>query len=214
MAEGIGPNTLRLEFALVSHLFEVARKEWGMETLQNPIKAFRKPRLPPGRDRRLEAGEEAALLAHCRATSNLVLEVLITVAVETAMRRRELVKLDWAEVNLARRMVRLRDTKNGRPRVVPLSTRAVAALQRLTMPHSGSVFGMGNNAITVRFGKACKACRIVGLTFHDLRHEATSRLFEKGLSLMEAATITGHQSLQMLQRYTHLRPSDLLNRLG
>ena len=56
--------------------------------------------------------------------------------------------------------------------------------------------------------------RIVGLTFHDLRHEATSRLFEKGLNPVEVATITGHKDTRMLMRYTHLRAEDLVKKLG
>ena len=68
--------------------------------------------------------------------------------------------------------------------------------------------------ISQAFERVCKAAGIEGLTFHDLRHEATSRLFEKGLGLMEVASITGHKTMQMLKRYTHLRAEDLVGRLG
>ena len=73
---------------------------------------------------------------------------------------------------------------------------------------------MRPDSISQAFERVCKAAGITGLTFHDLRHEATSRLFEKGLGLMEVASITGHKTVQMLKRYTHLRAEDLVGRLG
>lgn len=211
---GISGNTLRLEFALLSHLYEVARKDWGLETLQNPVKALRMPKVARGRDRRLQESEEASLLRWCTETSNSRLASVIILAVETAMRRGELIGLLWPDVNLMSRMAYLRDTKNGEARAVPLSNRAVAAVQSILRTSSESVLAMHADTVTWDFGKACKACGIKGLRFHDLRHEATSRLFEKGFNMMEVSTITGHKSLSMLKRYTHLRPSDLLARLG
>lgn len=77
----------------------------------------------------------------------------------------------------------------------------------------GKVWDIGLEAISQDFPKACQKAGISGLHFHDLRHEATSRLFEKGFDTMEVRTITGHKTLQMLARYTHLRLEDLLERL-
>lgn len=214
MQAGISGNTLRIEFALIGHLYEVARKDWGLETLVNPVKAFRKPKVGRGRDRRLEPGEEDLLLQHCIAIDNLRLHSIIILAVETAMRRSELVGIRWDDVNLKTRMVYLHDTKNGTARTVPLSSRAVAAIEALPRLHSPFLLNMHADTVTYDFVQACKACEIEGLRFHDLRHEATSRLFEKGFNMMEVSTITGHKTLSMLKRYTHLKPSDLLARLG
>ena len=75
-------------------------------------------------------------------------------------------------------------------------------------------FGVHSASMSRAFAATCKAAGITGLTFHDLRHEATSRLFEKGLALTEVAAITGHKTWQMLKRYTHLRAEDLVGRLG
>ncbi|WP_211472630.1 tyrosine-type recombinase/integrase [Collimonas humicola] len=89
------------------------------------------------------------------------------------------------------------------------------AIERPATPKSdGPIFCIHIDNISGDFIDARKACFIEGLTFHDLRHEATSRLFEKGFNMMEVATITGHKSMQMLKRYPHLRPADLLARLG
>lgn len=210
----VGGNTVRLELALISHLYEVARKDWGYEMLGNPAKAMRKPRLPRGRDRRLFIGEEQRLLDYCDKTGKALLKGIIILAIETAMRRGELTKLTWSDVDLGTRLAYLHDTKNGEARVVPLSTRAVSAIQTLPRGSGESLVGVHRDNVSGAFASACKACGIQGLRLHDLRHEATSRLFEKGFSMMEVATITGHKSLSMLKRYTHLRPSDLLSRLG
>lgn len=150
-----------------------------------------------------------------RRTEALPLLAVVKVAIETAMRRSELTGLRWEDVSLAHRVVTLRDTKNGDQRAVPLSSRAVAALEGLPGDHlRGSVFGVTEDWITKRFQYCCRKAGINGLRFHDLRHEATSRLFEKGLNMMEVATITGHKTLQMPKRYTHLRASELALRLG
>ena len=78
----------------------------------------------------------------------------------------------------------------------------------------GQVWGMKPDSISQAFERICSTAGIEGLTFHDLRHEATSRLFEKGLNPMQVAAITGHKTLQMLKRYTHLRAEDLVELIG
>ncbi|MFO7839773.1 MAG: site-specific integrase [Desulfosalsimonadaceae bacterium] len=100
---------------------------------------------------------------------------------ETAMRRGELVKLTWGNVDF-KGVAHLPETKNEEARSVPLSPRAVEILQGLiphkTTPISGSVFGLGADYISYSFARACKKAGIEDLRFHDLRHEATSRFFE------------------------------------
>lgn len=207
------PTTVRLELAVISHLYEVARTDWGMEELNNPRKAMRRMRHSRPRDRRLRCGEFEALLARCAVTGNRKLKVAIILAVETAMRRGEMIGLLWENVDLDQQLAYLPDTKNDEPRTVPLSSRAVVALKDLEGPRLGRVFDVHPDNVTKRFHQACVKCGISGLRFHDLRHEATSRLFEKGFNMVEAATVTGHKSMQMLKRYTHLDPRSLLGRL-
>ena len=205
------PITVNNELILFSHLYTVARKEWGMEGLRNPVSDIRKPKQPAGRDRRLEPGEEQKLLK--AAPQNL--RPMIVIALETSMRLGELVKLRWACVNLARRTVHLAVTKNDSARSVPLSSRAVEELRTLPRRLDGRVFGYSANySASHAFSKLVRKLKIEDLRFHDLRHEATSRLFEKGLNPMEVASITGHKTLQMLKRYTHLRAEDLAQKLG
>jgi integrase len=212
-AEGAGPNTVRLDLALLSHLFNVARAEWGMASLANPVEMVRKPRLPAGRTRRLVDDELPRLLA-AAVTYGGEIGPLITWAIETAMRRGEIAAMRWDHLDRKARVLLIPETKTGTPRRVPLSTAALGVLDRLPRRIDGRVWGMRPDSISQAFERVCKAAGVEGLTFHDLRHEATSRLFEKGLNPMEVAAITGHKTLQMLKRYTHLRAEDLVGRLG
>ena len=210
---GYSSNTIRLELAIISHLFEIARKEWGMEGLLNPLKSIRLPSPPSGRDRRLQPGELEKLL-ECLSEE---MGQVVRFALETAMRRGELAGITWDMVDLKKRTVTLPETKtkNGQKRIVPLSSVAVTILKdRLsTRRIDGKVWDIGLDAISQDFVKACQKAGLSDLHFHDLRHEATSRLFEKGFDTMEVRTITGHKTLQMLARHTHLRAEDLVERL-
>ncbi|MGE5504453.1 MAG: integrase [Actinomycetota bacterium] len=211
---GTGPTTVRNYLALISHLYTVAIKEWGMTSLGNPIEKIKMPSAAKARDRRLVDKEEERLLKACDASKCTWLAPIVRVALETAMRQGELLKLQWADVDLARRVAKLHDTKNGDDREVPLSTAAVAELKKLPRSLDGRVFPVTREVLDTYFRKAVTAAEIKNLKFHDLRHEATSRLFELGLNPMEAAAITGHKTLQMLKRYTHLRAEDLAEKLG
>ena len=95
-----------------------------------------------------------------------------------------------------------------------LDSATLSSIEGSKIKDSGRVWSLRPHSISQAFKRVCKAAGIEGLTFHDLRHEATSRLFEKGLGLMEVASITGHKTMQMLKRYTHLRVEDLVGRLG
>jgi integrase len=214
-AGGAGPNTVRLDLALLSHLFNVARTAWGMESLTNPVALVKgqRPKVPQGRDRRLVDDELPSLLAAAQTYGGEI-SLIITWAIETAMRRGEIAAMRWEHLDRKAKVLLIPETKNGTPRRVPLSTTALAVLDGLPRRPDGQVWGMRPDSISQAFERVCGAAGIERLTFHDLRHEATSRLFEKGLGLMEVASITGHKTVQMLKRYTHLRAEDLVGRLG
>ncbi len=215
---GVSPNTIRLDLASISHVYTVARTAWGMPYLTNPVPLAKtaRPRLPAGRDRRLKDGEETHLLAAAGKTFAPV----IRFALATAMRRGEIAGLTWDRVNLKQRSAHLPTTKNGTARSVPLSREALAVLksvprrQDVSGKEDPGVFGLSENAITMAWKRVIRATKIGGLTFHDLRHEAISRLFERtDLDAMEIARISGHRTLSMLSRYTHLRAHHLARRL-
>jgi integrase len=218
----VSANTVRLELAFLSVVFEQCRKEWGL-AVSNPVRQIRMPKPGKPRQRRLEAGEEDALLAECRNSRAYYLHSFVVLAIETGMRSGEMLAMRWEHVNLTNRTVFLPDTKNGSPRTVPLSTRALNAIHALPRALNGRLFTSGyhsiHNAFQLAVTKAQKTHAdsntfLKGLRFHDLRHEAVTRLFEKGLNPIEVGMVSGHKTLSMLQRYTHLRSEELVAKLA
>jgi integrase len=173
-----------------------------------------KAKAPRPRDRRLEPGELERLLSAC-SNPNPWFRPVIIFAIETGMRRGEILPLCWEHVHLGKRYAHLPDTKNGDSRDVPLSPMALELLEGLprNIRSDQVVFPLHFEALKSAWGRVCSRAGISDLRFHDLRHEATSRFFEKGLNVMELAAITGHKDLRMLQRYTHLRAEDLALKL-
>jgi integrase len=226
--QGRAENTIRLELQLINHMYETARKEWGMEGLPNPLHNIRKPSGSNARDRRLLEGEYEKIYEKLQASGNRYAVYAFDLAIETSLRKANLFSLRWEWIDLHTRMIKFpfdpRAPENkGVPPVLPLSTRAVGVLNairlkiegvKLIEAPSGQVFNTTPNAVLCIWKLAMKSLAIENLRWHDLRHEATSRLFEKGMHPMEVASITGHKSMQMLKRYTHLKPESLLDKLG
>jgi len=219
-------NTVRLELALIGHLFTVAVKEWGLGLPFNPMLNLRRPPPGPGRNRRLSASEESRLLSEVDAYSNPMLGWIVRIAIETGMRSSEIATLKLTQVDLDRRIVRLIETKNTLPRTVPLSRIAAEnfrlALGNPARPDDTELIFFGEPGRDGKrrpynfnkvWGDIKKRLGITDFKFHDLRHEAVSRLVELGLSDQEVASISGHKSMQMLRRYTHLRAEDLVAKL-
>ncbi len=213
LADGYSPITVRRRLSILSHLFTIAGKEWGMAGLVNPVPLVSVQKPNNARDRRLHDDEEDRLLAAAQEYGE-PLPSIIRFAMETAMRRGEIAAMHWRYVDLRASVLLVPDSKSGDPRRVPLSSRALAVLTHLPRRVDGQVWGIRADSITQAFDRACRRASIENLRFHDLRHKATSRLFEKGLNPMQVATITGHKTLQMLKRYTHLRAEDLVKMLG
>jgi integrase len=218
----VSNNTVRLELAFLSVLFEQCRKEWGL-AVSNPVKQIRMPKPGKPRQRRLEAGEEEALLAACKASGAHYLHSFVVLAIETGMRFSELAGVVRANVNFEKRTIYLPDTKNGESRTVPLSTRALNAIHALPSSINGRLFNVKPGSIRSAYLIAVQNAQATkpecdtflrGLRFHDLRHEAVTRLFEKGLNPIEVGMVSGHKTLSMLQRYTHLRSEELVAKLA
>lgn len=205
---GKAPSTVNNGLILISHLFNQARKEWGIP-VKNPISDIWRPKPRPGRTRRYRPGEEQKLI-EAAGRLDPVLPLLIEFATETAMRRGELAGM----VRSQRRgsTYSLPDTKNSAPRDVPLSRRAREILDALPARVDGKVWPWNANAITRLFEQARDDAGITDFTFHDLRHEATSRL-ARIYPIHELARITGHKTVQMLMRYYHPTADELAARL-
>lgn len=218
-APRVAPATVKGELDLLSKLLDVATKEFGISLPHgNPISGVRKPSGAGSRERRLIGDEAKRLLAECESSKNTWLLPAVHLAIETAMRQGELLQLAWTDVDFKRRLVLLRDPKkikNGEPRAVPLSSAALEVLHSLPRSISGKIIATNRTTLYKAFERACERAEIEDLTFHDLRHEALSRLAERGdFSTLELAAISGHKTLQMLKRYTHLQATNLAKKLG
>lgn len=211
----VAPATVVRELNTISHAIDIATREWDLWLRRNPVKLVRRPPVPRGRKRRLKEGEEQRLLVACDLGRTPLLKPLIILAIETAMRRGELLGLSWEHVDLKLCVAHLPLTKNGDGRDVPLSRRAIQTLQQLRIDgvKHERVFPMTGNAVRLAFEHLRVRAGLSDFHFHDFRHEAISRLFEKGLSIVEVASISGHREFKMLQIYTHLRAADLVARL-
>ena len=209
----VSGTTVVKDLFLISHAIKTAQREWGFKLATNPVDNVNKPPVNKPRDRRLEEGEEERLFQTCKQSSNHWFLPLVQVAIETGMRRGELLSLTWDNVHLDNSWVRLPITKNGDSRDVPLSPKARDILKALPRDISGKVFPIHFEALKSLWQRGVRRADLQDLHFHDLRHEATSRFFELGLNVVEVAAITGHKDLKMLQRYTHLRAEDLARKL-
>lgn len=212
-AQTIGPATVKHEMMLLSHLFTIAEGEWGIEGLSNPVLKVRKPRVPPGRIRRLKPVEEAKIMRALKHHANKELKPLVILALETAARQGELLGLRWENISFKKRVAHLPVTKNGERRDIPLTLRSVETLKQLKPEAEGAVFRSNHGALKSAWRSMMAKLGIEDLHFHDLRHEAISRLFEAGLDAIEVSTISGHKSMQMLRRYAHLSSYKLVLKL-
>jgi integrase len=213
----VAPSTAVRELAILSHVIEVAIRDWGLPLSRNVVKLVRRPVIKNERKRRLEGNEEQRLLAACDGGKIPFFKTLIILAIETGMRRGEILGLKWSDVSHNRRVITLTMTKNGSGREVPLSQRAFDALtewKRRAEVDQPRVFPMAPGSLEQAWYRLLVRAEVSALRFHDLRHEGVSRLFERGLNVIEVSSISGHKELRMLKRYTHLSADDLVGRLG
>jgi integrase len=221
------PSTVRKDLAVISHLFTIAIKEWGFAVI-NPIKNIRLPKEDNSRERIFERDEETRLMAALADSgagqrANHSMKPLVELAIETAARQSELLALKWTDIDLTKAVARIRGqeradgksrTKNGdKFRDVPLSSKARTVLSSMPRSMGGYVFPTTVSAVKQAFVRACERAGIEDFHFHDLRHEATTRLAEK-LAMHELMKVTGHKDTRMLARYYHPRAEDLAKKLG
>lgn len=204
------PQTVTHELNLLHRAYVIASTEWGI-ILPNGIPKTSRPALPRGRGTRLRPSQIEIIV---QSTGSEQLKRIVPLAVETAMRRSELLSIRWENVDLDRRSIYLEKTKNGLSRTVPLSPKALQVLQSMQPATTGPVFTLAASSVSQAFQRAVERAGLQTVRFHDLRHEATSRLFERGLNVIEVARVTGHLTLSMLDRYTHLDVDGLVQKLG
>lgn len=228
LANGYAAATVVRRVAVLSNLYTVARKKWGMGGLVNPVEGVEKPKVRNARSRRV-LDEEIDRI--CAATQSAVLPAVIKLALATAARRGETVGLQQKHVHTKDQMAHLPDTKNTSARDVPLSDIAIGILDELPRNASGKVFDVTPDAMSRAFARARKRARklyleecagqgvepsetfLMDLRLHDLRHESTTRLATE-FDVLDLSAITGHRDLRMLKRYHHPKASDLAKRMN
>lgn len=216
--EGAGPYTVNMEISKLGTVLKYAsislHATWG-----DPVGAAR-PLLEhlgligPGqsRDRRPTAAELAKIKAKCEP----LLADMIDFAIATCMRRGEIVRVRWADMNAEKRLLTIRDRKHprrkaGNDETIPLLGDALAIIQR--QPKTDErIFPVSPEWVSDSFLLVCRVCEIEDLHFHDLRHHGISLLFEAGYTIEQVAIVSGHRSWSQLRRYTNLRPEMLVSR--
>ena len=208
----IKPNTVIRELAVLSSIINHARREWGLNII-NPVTMIKKPSSTSGRNRILNDEEFGRLFIELEKISPWY-KPLVEFALETAMRRGELMSLLWANINFEKSVAFLPITKNGDSRYVPLSSKAIRIIKSLPRGIDGRVFPLNKGTVSILFLRATRRAKVEDFHFHDLRHTAITRLASIFSNPIEIATISGHKSLSMLKRYTHLKAEDLVRKLG
>lgn len=217
----VSADAIRRELCIWSDVVESARSLWKLHIVANPVenakRVIRKLRkLKPGnkRERRLRPGEYEKIRDAKHDQFTLINQVALF-AIETAMREGEIAAARREYVNLEKRLIYVPKSKmdwltGNKGKVVPLSSAAIHIIETLPISFiDGSLFGMKADSIKRAFKRLCGSLGLKDLRFHDLCHEATSRLFEKGFSIAEVSAITGKKDWRTLARYTHPDPEKL-----
>lgn len=211
----VGNGTVIRELSYISSIINHARREWGIN-VANPVLLVRKPATPEGRNRILNDLERLQLLEALTPVSrgNVWVKPIVQMALETAMRKGELLSLRWEHIDLVHQTAFLPTTKNGDSRTVPLSLEAIRVLHGLARSINGTVFPITAANLHARFKRAVNRAGLQNFRFHDLRHTAVTNMAKKLPNIIELSAVSGHKNLGMLKRYYHPDPKQLAQKLG
>jgi len=196
----------------VSKVFQMLKTEWGLD-VTNPVTGIKRPKPNPPRIVRLSREALDALLQSCEVASEPLLAPIVKVALETGMRRGEILDLQWKDIDQKRRRIYVNRSKNGLARCIPASRRVLEVFEDVPKTNGSSIFPIGAESMRKHYERAVHRAKVqwshdgenpfANLTFHDLRHQALSQLSDRGLNVIELAEISGHKTIGMLRRYTH-----------
>jgi integrase len=208
----VAPSTVKRQLGTIRNLFEVARSEWGIPLPSNPLTGLTLSDTDTRRERRLKPGEFERLCEAAGKSRNPCVLPIVRLAVETGLRRGEILGIQRDHVAPDQLSLTLPVTKNGHARVIPLSAEARRVLAGLSS-NGHRLFPISANAFRLAWERVKARSGVEDLRFHDLRHEAISRFFEKGLSLPEVSLLSGHRDPRMLLRYSHAMRAIILEKL-
>jgi len=211
LGKGKGSATVNRKMAMLKHLVRKAN-DWKMvdDGTLRTVRKVKQLKEPPGRLRYLTGKDVQRLLAECKPH----IRPIVIVALNTGMRRGEILNLKWDDVDLRNGLLLVKDTKNGESRAVPINDAVRGVLAGIVRwLDSQYVFcnqkGQPLREIKHTFNSACRKAGIRDFRFHDLRHSAASFMAMGGVSLLAIGTILGHKTASMTKRYSHLSPDHL-----
>ena len=207
------PGTVKHYFNFINNAWNTAERVWGINLPpKNPIKYVILDKVYDRRDRILNEEEYKKLLASASVSNLRILNDMIILAYQTAMRFGEILKLNRRDVDLNKRLITLRDTKNGEDRTIPISNIAVEILRKY--PFGERYFIIKRDQFRHYFEQACKRAEINNFRFHDLRACAITKMFLSGMTVPEVAVISGHKTWSQLSRYTRIKPEQLIDKIN
>ena len=221
----VGPSTWNKYLSLISVVIDTARRDWGIYLPNNPVRNADREREPRPRDRTLVDDEYERLLQACDQMKqvrfrrgdtaiHLYLKSMIIFSVETAIRQGELLAMRYDQFNFDKRTLYIPETKNGEPRTIPLSTKAIKVIQSVPRRIDGKVFPLTCDSLKAWFKVARREAKLKDFRWHDLRRYACSLLFEKGLSVPELQLVSGHKDPRvLLNTYTKLSAENIAKKL-
>ena len=214
-------SSINRDITVIMSVLAYARKYWRID-IPNISGSFERPQDPPPRDRRISSREVARIVAvgdpegfisgkrrvPLHANKSVVVCIVFLLAIETAMRKSEILRLRHSDIDLEERFANIRISKNRRARKVPLSEEAIRLIMKMKTPKDGLIFDLNGHTMCTVFRRIRKRAGIVGVTFHDSRHEATTRLASV-LDALPLSRVTGHTDLKMLLRYYNATTKEL-----
>jgi len=220
LSEGLVKSTVRKYMGLLQRALDIGRKELGIPMTHNPVMLVTKPREDDTRDRILEEDEWERLLEACDNSTVHFLKALVLLARETMCRRSELLRITRYDINFDRGTLHLPKTKNGSPRTIGLSPRAMEVLKSLPVTVDGSYFkspfksndNLGN-LVSKAFARAVKQAGIKNFRLHDVRHMSASDYAMKGWTVSELSAQGGWKTLSQLKRYTQIKGEHLAQKM-
>lgn len=215
----VAPSTVKRELNLLKRVVDHKMRSLGL--LQNPVASnlVKRPSFNDERDVRLNEAERELLLKECYSARNPLIGPCVELGFETGMRRGNLLRLEWSDLNLEKGTALLRGIKNSRnPGVIlnheiGLSPRAIEVIQMLPR-HDNRLFPLTGNAFRLGFNRARKRANLEHFRFHDTRHERVSSLFEAGWSMMEVVAQSAHRDPKSVKRYANTHATHLASKLA
>jgi len=200
----IKPSSFNRQFGIIFHACRISKNEWSW-VFNTEFLKIRKAKVPPPSSvRRISRENVQRLLEATDHCANAYMKQVLILALETGLRRSELCTLERSNIDFVNGVIHLTCSKNGYPRTIPLTNKAISAVKKLVeMSDHKNLVQMSPNAIRLSFARLRSRAGLDHVRFHDLRHEAVSRFFEMGLTPPEVASISGHRTLSQLMRYSH-----------